>query len=109
LSGDGGFAYVARKVDLPTAAKITEMDIPGIGLLPDSRRIYPEGELASQVLGAVNIDNEGTSGLELAHDEALRGEDGERIVTRDALGDELERETLEPASVGDKLKLTIDA
>ncbi|HEY8466325.1 MAG TPA: penicillin-binding protein 2 [Solirubrobacterales bacterium] len=109
LSGDGGFAYVARKVDLPTAARITEMDIPGIGLLPDSRRVYPEGELAAQVIGAVNIDNEGTSGLELAHNDALRGEDGERRVTRDALGEELERETVEAATVGERLKLTIDA
>ena len=109
LSGDGGFAYVARKVDLPTAAKVSKLEIEGIGLLPDSRRVYPEGELAAQVLGAVSTENEGLSGLELAYDDQLRGEDGERVVVRDALGEELERETVQPATVGTRLKLTLDA
>ncbi len=62
------------------------MELPGIGLLPDSRRVYPEGELASQVIGTVGIDNQGLTGLEAAEDDILGGDDGERIVTRDALG-----------------------
>ncbi|HYH63050.1 MAG TPA: penicillin-binding protein 2 [Solirubrobacterales bacterium] len=106
---ESGFEYLARKVDLPTADKIEDLDVPGVGLLPDSRRVYPEGELASQVIGAVGIDNQGLTGLEAAEEETLGGDDGERIVTRDALGAELERSTTDPSSAGSDLTLTIDA
>jgi cell division protein FtsI (penicillin-binding protein 3) len=106
---ESGFEYVARKVDLPTADEIEKLELPGIGLLPDSRRIYPEGELASQVIGTVGIDNQGLTGLEAAEDDVLGGDDGERIVTRDALGEELERSTTDPSAAGADLRLTIDA
>jgi cell division protein FtsI (penicillin-binding protein 3) len=104
-----GFAYLARKVDLDVAAKISRLDLDGIGLLPDSRRVYPQGRLAAQVIGTVGIDNEGLTGLEAANDDILRGEDGEREVVRDALGEELQRNTLEGAELGEHLRLTIDA
>jgi cell division protein FtsI/penicillin-binding protein 2 len=106
---DSGFAYLARKVDLPTADQISQLDIHGIGLLPDSRRIYPQGELAGQVIGTVGVDNQGLSGLEASQEELLHGSDGEREVVRDALGDELERDTLVGAEAGSELRLTLDA
>ena len=106
---ESGFEYLARKVDLTTADEIEQLELPGIGLLPDSRRVYPEGELASQVIGAVGVDNVGVTGLEAAEDDVLGGDDGERVVTFDALGDELERSTTDPSAAGADLKLTIDA
>ena len=106
---DSGFAYLARKVDLPTAERVQDLELAGIGLLPDSRRIYPQGELASQVVGTVGIDNQGLTGLEAAEDGVLRGQDGEREIVRDALGEELERNTLDASSTGADLKLTLDA
>ncbi len=109
LAADTGFEYLARKVDLPTAEEVTELDLAGIGRLPDSRRIYPEGELASQVIGTVGIDNQGLTGLEASQEEVLHGTDGEREVTHDALGDELERDTIDASSAGADLKLTFDA
>lgn len=104
-----GFAYLARKVDLASAEKVRELDLAGIGLLPDSRRVYPQGRIAGQVIGSVGIDNQGLTGLEAAHDDVLRGEDGEREVVRDAFGDELDRTTIEGAEIGEELRLTIDA
>jgi cell division protein FtsI/penicillin-binding protein 2 len=104
-----GFAYVARKVDLPAAERVRQLGIEGVGVLPDSRRIYPQGELASPVIGTVGVDNQGLTGLEASEDEILRGADGERQVVRDALGDELERDTIEGAQPGRDLRLTIDA
>jgi cell division protein FtsI (penicillin-binding protein 3) len=105
---ESGFAYLARKVDLATAERVSKLRIEGIGVLPDSRRIYPEGELAAQLVGAVGIDNQGLTGLEAIHEELLHGSDGEREVTRDALGEEIERETLEAATTGEDLRLTLD-
>jgi cell division protein FtsI (penicillin-binding protein 3) len=106
---EAGFIYIARKVDLSSADAIEKLELPGIGLLPDSRRIYPEGELASQVIGTVGIDNQGLTGLEAAQEGVLGGDDGERVVTRDALGSELERSTTDPSAEGSDLTLTIDA
>jgi cell division protein FtsI (penicillin-binding protein 3) len=106
---DSGFEYLARKVDLSTAQEVDDLKLAGIGLLPDSRRIYPDGELASQVIGTVGIDNQGLTGLEASEEEVLHGSDGEREITRDALGDELERDTIASAAVGSDVRLTIDA
>jgi len=106
---ESGFAYIERKADLEEAAKIGELDLAGIGMLPDSRRIYPQGELGSQLIGTVGIDNEGLTGLEASQEEVLHGTDGEREVVRDALGDELERNTIAGAQSGEDLRLTIDA
>src|ERR1044072_1517709 len=64
LTEDSGFAYVARKIDLPRAARISRLELPGIGELPDSRRTYPQGELAAQAIGAVGDEGQGLTGLE---------------------------------------------
>jgi cell division protein FtsI (penicillin-binding protein 3) len=106
---ESGFAYLARKVDLPSAERVRKLGIHGIGILPDSRRVYPEGELASQLIGSVGTENQGLTGLEASQEELLHGSDGERQVTRDALGEEISRETLSAPTTGDDLRLTIDA
>jgi cell division protein FtsI/penicillin-binding protein 2 len=106
---DSGFAYLVRKADLSTAEKVRQLGIEGIGILPDSRRVYPEGVLAAQVIGGVGVDNQGLTGLEAGYEELLHGTDGEREVVLDALGDELERDTLAPPTTGEELQLTLDA
>jgi cell division protein FtsI (penicillin-binding protein 3) len=106
---ESGFAYIARKVDLPTAERIKQMGLPGIGELPDSRRVYPQGELASQVIGSVGTDNEGLTGLEASEEDTLQGTTGEREIVHDALGKEIERDTLQTPEAGSNLRLTIDA
>jgi cell division protein FtsI (penicillin-binding protein 3) len=104
-----GFAYVARKVDLDTAERVERLRIAGISTVPDSRRVYPQGELASQVIGAVGTDNQGLTGLEEAQDEVLGGANGEQEVVHDALGDPLRTETVKPASIGEDIRVTLDA
>ena len=106
---ESGFAYIARKVSLPAAEQVEKLRIEGLSTLPDSRRIYPDGALAGQLLGSVGIENEGLTGLEAAFEERLHGADGERVLTRDALGEEINRDTLAAATTGENLQLTIDA
>jgi cell division protein FtsI (penicillin-binding protein 3) len=106
---ESGFAYIARQVGLDAADKVEAMDSPGIGLLPDSRRVYPQGALAGQVIGTVGTDHEGLTGLEASEDDVIGGSDGEREVIQDALGQELERHTVTPATTGADLRLSIDA
>ena len=106
---DSGFAYLAREVDLITAERVRKLDLDGVGILPDSRRAYPQGKLASQVIGTVGTENQGLTGLESGYEDLLGGTDGEAKVTKDALGETIERETLSGQTSGEDLKLTLDA
>ena len=108
LTEESGFSYIARRVDLPTAARIERLDLPGIGQLPDSRRTYPQGDMAGQVIGAVGSENQGLTGLEAGEDEILRGADGERRIVNDALGEPIRLETVNDAEDGSEIQLTLD-
>lgn len=108
LTAEGGFSYVAQKVDLGTAAKVEALEIEGLGQLPDSRRTYPQGEMAGQVIGAVGIENEGLTGLEAGEEDVLGGNDGERRIVNDALGEPIRLETVEEAEDGEDIQLTLD-
>src|SRR5919198_1115977 len=108
-SGSSGFAYVARQVPLTVAARIRKLGMAGISTQPSARRIYPEGDLASQVIGTVGTDQQGLTGLEAADNSMLAGSDGERQVVLDGLGKELVRHTIKPATEGNDVRLTIDA
>jgi len=108
LTANSGFSYVAHKVGLEEAAKVEKLNIEGIGELPDSRRTYPQGEMAGQVIGAVGSENQGLTGLEQGEEEVLGGEDGERRVVKDALGDPIRLETVKEAHDGEDIQLTLD-
>jgi cell division protein FtsI (penicillin-binding protein 3) len=108
LTEESGFAYVARKVEVPRAARVERLELPGIGELPDSRRTYPQGDLAAQTIGAVGDENQGLTGLEMGEDSVLHGTDGERRVVNDALGEPIRLETVKEASDGEDLQLTLD-
>ncbi|MDX6607015.1 MAG: hypothetical protein QOD14_1555 [Solirubrobacterales bacterium] len=104
-----GFAYLDRKVDPTVADRIKKLNITGISTVPDSRRLYPQGELASQVIGAVGTDNQGLTGLEHSENSVLGGANGEQDVVHDALGRPLRMQTVTPASVGEDVQTTLDA
>lgn len=108
LTAKSGFSYLARRVDVPTAARIARLRLPGIGELPDSRRAYPQGQLAGQVIGAVGEENQGLTGLEASENSVLKGADGERRIVKDALGEPIRLETTTEASDGKSLQLTLD-
>lgn len=108
LSEESGFAYVARKVQIPKAARVARLELPGIGELPDSRRTYPQGDLAAQTIGAVGEENQGLTGLEMGEESVLHGTDGERRIVNDALGEPIRLETVKEASDGESLQLTLD-
>jgi cell division protein FtsI/penicillin-binding protein 2 len=108
LTEESGFSYLAHRVDLETAAKVEALHLEGIGELPDSRRTYPQGDMAAQVIGAVGSENQGLTGLEQGEESVLHGTDGEQRIVRDALGDPLRLETVKGASDGEDIQLTID-
>jgi cell division protein FtsI (penicillin-binding protein 3) len=54
--------------------------LTGIHYLPDSKRYYPNKEIGAQIIGAVDDENKGISGLELTYDNILRGVDGKMVL-----------------------------
>jgi cell division protein FtsI (penicillin-binding protein 3) len=108
LTVEGGFSYVAHKVDMETAARIENLHLEGIGQLPDSRRVYPQGTMAGQVIGALGSENEGLTGLEIGEESVLAGSDGERRIVNDALGEPIRLETVKETEDGENVELTLD-
>jgi cell division protein FtsI (penicillin-binding protein 3) len=108
LSGESSYVVLADAVDIPTARRIARLELPGVGQDPSSRRIYPQGELAGQVIGAVGSENQGLTGLEVGQEEVLHGEDGERKIVTDATGEPIRLETVDDAEDGEDIQLTLD-
>lgn len=111
LNKDKGFVWLARKVDPQAGAELALLRRDGIATLEEPERLYPQGSLASHVLGFVDIDQRGLEGMELAYHGALRGRAGWQSTLRDAKGDLLIGPwTVEaPAEPGLDLVLTIDS
>jgi cell division protein FtsI (penicillin-binding protein 3) len=86
LTSDGAFVYLARQVDRVVAERLEKRHLPGIGFLASSRRYYPNGVIAPQVLGFVGVDGQGLAGLELQHDATLAGRGGQRTFEIDPSG-----------------------
>jgi cell division protein FtsI/penicillin-binding protein 2 len=104
-----GFVYLKRKLDANRGARIERMKIEGIGTVVEPKRTYPQGALASQLLGAVGTDNWGLSGLEQSHDSELRGSDGKRKLVKDAMGEAVSLVEVKRSKPGKDLHLTLDA
>jgi cell division protein FtsI (penicillin-binding protein 3) len=108
LTVESGFSYLAKDVDLATAEKVEKLGLEGIGQLPASRRTYPQGEMAGQVIGVVGDEGKGLTGIEQGEQSALAGEEGERRIVTDALGEAIKMETVKEASDGEDVQLTLD-
>lgn len=78
------FCWVARKADAEIADRIRNLNLRGIYFQKESKRFYPNRELAAQILGYVGMDDEGLSGIERAYDEKLRGKPGQMLISVDA-------------------------
>lgn len=105
------YQVLATKVTRTQAEKIKSEKLAGIGFDASTQRVYPEGALASQVLGFVNSEGQGKYGFEQANDEALSGKNGElKTVTdvRDVPLTVTDKNIKRPAVNGKNMVLTID-
>lgn len=64
LDGDEGFVWLQRELTPQQKDRILRLGIPGVDFVTESRRFYPGGNVASHILGAVNVDNVGIAGIE---------------------------------------------
>jgi cell division protein FtsI (penicillin-binding protein 3) len=104
-----GFVYLRRKMDATLGERVERLEIEGIGTMVEPKRTYPQGFLASQVIGTVGTDNYGLTGLEQSRDAELGGEDGKRRLVKDALGEPVSMVEVEHAEAGHDLRLTLDS
>ena len=85
-----------------------ELDIAGVGVCAEDKRVYPKGALAPQLLGFVGTDNEGLAGLELrVRGRAVRQTRRVQVVS-DLSGNRLATVSVQEAVPGESITLTID-
>jgi cell division protein FtsI (penicillin-binding protein 3) len=104
-----GFVYLARKIPPAAGEQVEKLEIEGIGTVAEPRRTYPQGELAGQLIGAVGTENFGLTGIEQQYEDSLHGDDGQRKIVRDALGEPVSIVDTDSSTPGKDLQLTIDA
>jgi len=107
------FTWIDRAVDLETAQRIRERageaGAHGLIFFDAWKRCYPQGRLASNLIGFVGLDGVGLEGIELAHDDALRGTPTRLHVVEGADGRTYQTRTIDPGTPGQDIQLTIDA
>jgi cell division protein FtsI/penicillin-binding protein 2 len=106
---DKTFVYLRQKMDASLGHEVAQLGIQGIDTVVEPKRIYPQQELASQLLGMVGSENDGLAGLEYSQEETLGGDDGHRRVVKDALGEPVSLIETDRAEPGDNIRLTLDA
>jgi cell division protein FtsI/penicillin-binding protein 2 len=104
------FEYLVRQAEPKVANQVRKLNIPGVYMRPEAKRVYPNGKLASHLLGLVNVDGRGLAGVEVQYEEVLRGQPGRMVLEQDPAGRALPQAefTFERPTAGRSLFLTID-
>lgn len=104
------YVIINRRVGSDAADKLKKQQIPGLIIVPQDGRNYPEGELFSHITGYVNNDGAGQYGVEQHLNHVLAGTDGANKAVTDSLGVPItsSENTLIAPKNGSDLVLTID-
>jgi len=103
------FVYLKRRVTPELAEKVKQLKIKGVALQREYKRFYPAGEVASHLVGFNNVDDEGQEGLELTHNETLKGVSGLKRLLRDSRGNYVGGgEQIKASKDGENISLTVD-
>lgn len=94
-----GFVWIKRAVSDKERQEVFRLGLPGIGFMPEHKRIYPNGPLAAHVLGFTNIDNNGIAGIE-------KYIDGQGLADLHGAGFRLTPEDLQPVQLSIDIKAT---
>jgi cell division protein FtsI (penicillin-binding protein 3) len=103
------FVFLKRQLPPAQAAKIVQLNLPGVFLKREYRRYYPAAEVSAHVVGVTGIDDVGQEGIELAYQSWLGGKSGSRRVIKDRLGRVVEDiQSIRTPQQGRELALSID-
>jgi len=109
LRNEDPFTYVRKKVSPEIAARVRDLNLPGVGFDEENKRVYPNGSLAAHVIGGVNADESRQAGVESRYNAVLKGEDGQQLVYKDNKKREYQSQVTQPPVPGRDIVLTIDS
>lgn len=107
-----GSVILCRRIEKAEADKVRALNINGVMISADTKRIYPFGEFLSHVLGFTDIDGNGLYGVEKTYNKELKGTPGRRTTEIDKFSDEIDSDTIASFTKpvpGKNLVLTIDS
>jgi cell division protein FtsI/penicillin-binding protein 2 len=84
LNVERGFVWIKRKMDDAESTRVKKLGLPGIYFEKESKRFYPNRELAAHIVGYAGMDNDGLSGIEFAFDKKIGGIPGRVLLKTDA-------------------------
>jgi cell division protein FtsI (penicillin-binding protein 3) len=102
------FVWVKRQIPEGQAEELSRQRIPGVEVVWEYKRYYPNRELAASVIGFTGWDSQGLEGLEFYFDSYLQSEADFLYTEKDAYGQEILLEPTIPALSGNDIVLTID-
>jgi len=109
LVGQKPFVWIKRRLPPAVGANVRALHEPGLTLVPEPLRLYPNRELAAHIVGFEGADG-GLEGVERAWNDTLAGTPGKAMIGRDALGREVEMQrVVQGPAPGHGVMLTIDA
>jgi cell division protein FtsI (penicillin-binding protein 3) len=110
LTEHSGFVYLVHRISDAEATEVTNLNLPGINLVPETQRVEPDGQLAEPVVGTVDWAGNGASGLEYQYQSVLAGKAGTESLLQSPSGVTLPggNETKSAATPGTGIELTID-
>lgn len=110
LTGNKNFVWLERRLTPELSLRVKNLKLRGIGFVPESKRFYPNLEIASHVIGFTGLDPAGLEGVELKYDSVILGNTGYLVTERDALGRDIAHKNalIKNSSPGKNLILTLD-
>lgn len=106
-----GFVYLKRKVASEEAEEVANLGLHGIYIQDETKRYYPQDELAAQIVGFTGTDDIGLYGIEIQYESILRGVDGKAVAEKDVFGNVIPgniKSYIDPVD-GKDIVLTIDS
>jgi cell division protein FtsI (penicillin-binding protein 3) len=104
LAGPGRFVWVRRNLIPEEKQAVNLLGLPGVGFVDEERRVYPQGNAASHVLGLTDLDGEGIAGVEKAFDRQLDTGESVRLAIdlriQNAMREELAQAMREFRAIG---------
>jgi cell division protein FtsI/penicillin-binding protein 2 len=108
VDSDASFIWIERKIHPDLEEKLRMLSLEGVHFAEENKRYYPHGKRAAHLLGRVDIDEEGASGIEYSYNSVLAGIKGEHLILKDAKRREYQFEILKEPEEGKDLVLTLD-
>jgi cell division protein FtsI/penicillin-binding protein 2 len=109
LNRKSSFLYIKRFADPKAADAFLKKAFVGVNSYPEEKRTYPQGPVASQVIGFAGTDNKGLGGLEVRYDRNLSGKTGKQTIVRDPFGRAIDVVSMTPEQQGHAVFTTIDS